>query len=148
MIRRYQLSDIDEFVPPLQEHLKQSSFKNFHFHEQKFRDILVGNVRNVLFFCNVYEKDKDIAGVFCGGLTAPIFSKEVYAHDYLLYIKEKYRSAAAATALVESYTAWAKERGAKKVMLSNSTGNNIESFAKLAEKLGFKTVGSIHFKEI
>lgn len=148
MIRRYQLNDIPIMIEILQKHLANTSYSKISFDYGKMSEVLVGNVNNSLFFCNLYVTDDKISGAFVATLASPMFTKELIAYDTLFYVDPSQRSLKTATALVDSYIKWAKDRGVKKCCLSNSMGARVEQFERLANRFGFTKVGSIHHMEL
>lgn len=147
-IRRYEQRDIPEMIAALRQHIDKTVYKGMFYNEQKLTDICMGNLRNVMFFANIAEEDGKIVGGMFAKLIAPMFTTEYVAFDELLYIRPENRSMELATGLVASYISWAKERGMKKIFLSNVTGQQVETFGKFAEIQGFKKIGTIHVMEI
>ena len=114
------------------------------FARNKLKDLLVGNVKNTQFFCNIAFEDEKIIGGLCAGIRSYIHSYDVFASDHFLFIVPEKRSILLATDLVAGYVDWARERKVREVLLSNFTGIKDEGFGKLAGRLGFTAVGSFH----
>lgn len=148
MIRRYDLNDIPIMMDILQNDLKETIYKDIKFSRQKLGDLLTGNVRNSQFFLNVVIDDEKIVGGLCATIGTPLFSYEAIAYDHFFYVKPEKRAMGLATELVATYVEWAKERRVRRVTLSNSMGRNVEQFARLASRLRFEHVGSIHSMEL
>lgn len=148
MIRRYTEADIQVMINHIQGHHLKSQFKDLHFDRNKMLDLLTGNIKNSLFFCNIVDLDGVVSGGFCATLARFIFNHDVFAEDHFFYMDEKHRGATEAVALLESYVEWAKNRRAKRVRLMNVSGIKPELFAKFAERHGFKLIGSVHMMEI
>lgn len=148
MIRRYQLTDIPEMIEILKKDLTDTTYKDVAFDYNKIMGVLVSNVENSLFFGNLMFEDDQMIGAMFATLSATIFSNELAAYDTIFYLIPEKRSLKRATALVENYISWAKERNVKKVVLSNSMGRDVEKFAQLAKLLGFTQVGTIHHMEL
>lgn len=147
MIRRYTMRDI----PILLDHIgiflsETETYKDMKFEPEKLRAMLMNNLNNTRFFCNLaIDASGDvIIGGLCGMLYEYTFSKQQYAADLLFYIPRDRRSLATATELVESYVEWAKKRGALECRLANSTGVRPESYAKLCQRLNFTYLGPIY----
>lgn len=148
-IRRYTAKDIDGMMMHIEYHLTHSRLKRVTFSKNKMRDLLVGNERNSQFFCNLaFDDDDKIIGGFCASIMAYIFSHDAIAHDHFFYVEPSSRSISVATALVNSYIEWAKERKVKEVLLQNFAGGKMEGFALFAERLGFRAIGTIHTMEL
>lgn len=146
MIRRYSRDDIPYLVEKLREYHPRSGLGQLKFSEQKIKDLLVGNLNNIMFFCNLYEDEGEILGCICATISSPFQSHEAVAADHIFYCAT--RSTEASTALVESYLEWAKERRVKLVYIRQSSGIKPELFSKFVQKFGFSYVGSMHVKEI
>lgn len=148
-IRRYRLDDIDVMLGHIETHLRGSRLQKIRFAPNKIRDLLTGNLRNSQFFCNVgVDGDDRVVAGLCASVRAYIFSYDVHAFDHFIYIQPGHRSIGLATALVAGYVDWAKERQVKEVLLQNFAGEEAASFSKLAERLGFKAIGTFHSMEL
>lgn len=89
------------------------------------------------------------AGCFCGTLARLPFAPHIVgARDAILYVLPKYRGSTAALKLVKTFETWAKNRGASRIYLSQSTNIEPEKTALLYEKLGYKQVGALTCKEV
>lgn len=148
MIRRYELADIDKMMALVEKDLKTTIYGKMHFNRDKLGDTLRGNVNNTQVFGDVADEGGVIIGGMIATIGSPMFTKEVIAYDHFLYIEPSRRSLKLATELVGNYVAWAKERRVHRAMLGNSLGRDIDNFARLAKRLGFEQVGTIHSMEI
>jgi hypothetical protein len=70
------------------------------------------------------------------------------AEDHIIFILEEYRTMPVVTALVTRYVEWARLRRVKVAMLRNITGEKVDEFNHLAEKLGFRLIGTCHAMEL
>lgn len=147
-IRRYTIADIPAILEIVEEDLRTTDWKDFKFSKIKLGDMLLGNVNNISVFCNLIIENDSVIGGLCAGIATPVFSHEAYAFDHFLYVKPERRSLKFATELVVGYVEWARQRRVKRVKLSNSMGRNVESYARLASRLGFVQTGTIHSMEI
>lgn len=148
MIRRYELGDIELMLDSLEGDLKTTIYRDIKFSREKLGDVLRGNVGNSQFFGNLVVENDQVIGGLVATVACPLFSYEAIAYDHFFYVQPSHRSIGAATALVASYVAWAKERKVRRVTLSNSMGRYIKEYASLATRLGFEQVGTIHSMEI
>lgn len=149
MIRRYTLDDIDQMLMHIEYHIDHSRLKRVGFAKNKMRDILVGNVKNTQFFCNLAFDDNDkVIGGFCASIMTYIFSHDAIAHDHFFYVEPGKRSMQLATELVASYIEWAKNRKVKEALLRNFAGEKPEMFGHFAERLGFRAIGTYHSMEL
>lgn len=144
-IRRYTEVDIPRMLDHIELGLSITQFKDIHFSREKMGRLLESNISSKLFIAALAVTDDDtIIGGICAAVQQFIFSYEVLAQDYFFYVVPGNRGKGVSTALVEVYVEWAKERGVRRIQLSNSMGMNIERFAQMAVKLGFEQMGTIH----
>lgn len=148
IIRRYNKWDIPDMISSLKVLLSEYHYGDIMYDPQVVEDLLVGNLNNSMFFCNVLEVDGKIVGCMSAEVARFRFSKQVYATDNITYIFPQYRSLAAITGLVRSYVAWAKERKVRQVRWGQSTGFKMDKFASLAKRLGFEQIGAQFMMEI
>lgn len=143
IFKRYEKADIDTMTTLLAEGLRQFHYAGIDFSYKKLENLLVGNLRNPSFFCDVViADDGQIAGALCASVQEFMFSHEVYAEHHVTYIREEYRSLKAVTGLVMRYVAWARKRDARQVRWGQSTGYKMDKFAVLAKRLGFTQIGT------
>jgi L-amino acid N-acyltransferase YncA len=145
---RYTEADIPQMLSIVGQHLGQTSYKHFSFSEDKMQDMLISGLNRKSFHCSVVKDGEKIIGGLCATVTTPVFSYDAITADHFFYVEPGRRNIRVATGLVADYIEWAKSRKVRMIQLSNSMGTEVERFAKLAERLGFSTVGSIHFMEI
>lgn len=94
----------------------------------------------------VYEKDRNIVGMFMAHVVPYYFNHEAYvAQDILWYVDQKDRGTpkVAATTL-KYYAAWAKTWSCKEAVIATSSGIQIERTNKLLTHLGFEQVGTVN----
>lgn len=142
IIRRYNKFDVPEMISKLRTLLSDYHYGDIMFDPQVVEDMLIGNLNNLMFFCNVVEHEGQIVGCMAGEVARFRFSKQVYATDHITYINPDHRSLPLITGLVKSYVAWAKERRVKQIRWGQSTGYKMDKFAILAKRLGFTQIGT------
>ncbi len=142
IIRRYNKYDVPDMIKKLKVLLSEYHYGDIAYDPQVVEDLLIGNLNNSMFFCNIIEEDGEMVGVMSGEVARFKFSKQVYATDNITYIFKEHRSLTAITALVKSYVAWAKERKVKQIRWGQSTGYKMDKFAILAKRLGFEQIGA------
>lgn len=143
--RRYTKDDVDALVVRLKEALSSFHYGKISYAPDKVRNLLVGNLNNKMFFCNVAVNDEgEILGAMVAAIAQYPFSFEAYAHDMITYIRPEHRSLKVITSLVKDYIAWAKERRVRQIRWSQSTGFKMDKFKLLAGRLGFTQIGT-HF---
>lgn len=145
IIRRYSQEDVPQIVEIIETALSVTQFRDVFFSREKMSRLFESNVNNSLICIFVaVTDDGEIVGLISGSVNQFIFSYEIVIIDHIFYVKPDKRGMKAATGLVRAYIDWAKERKPRRIQLSNSLGNKIDGFAKLAERLGFEQVGTIH----
>ena len=102
-----------------------------------FLDTVFNSKQHVAVVC---EKDGVIAGAIMGMVYGHLYSPVLQASDLGFYVKPEFRGTRAAPLLEHSYRMWAAMRGAKKISLGDTTGN--EKVQALYERLGYTYVGS------
>lgn len=144
-IRRYELADVPEMLDHIQAALSVTQFRDIKVSREKLDRMLCSNVRNSLFFAALAVDDEaNIIGGICASVFKFIFSEETLAEDLFFYVVPSSRQLRVSTGLVAAYLEWAKERNVRRVQLSNSMGVKVEQFSKLATRLGFEKVGTVH----
>lgn len=83
----------------------------------------------------------ELLGFLYGVKTVPPFTDDAIAADLYFVVKPTYRGSVAAISLIANFRSWAVSVGAKKLMLSQSTGIEVDKTRKLYEHLGMKIVG-------
>lgn len=78
-----------------------------------------------------------------GVIGKTFFGDSLIADDVLIYVKKKYRCKGFAEDAVNSFVKWARDNGAKRVSLGQSTGVCGEEFKAVAKSCGFKKLGEI-----
>ncbi len=116
----------------------ENYFKGVAIDKKKLYNLLEGNERNILFFCNVIEDDKgEIQGCLTAFVMELIFSKECIAADQVLFVSPDYNKPKAVSELIKTYIEWAERRNVRDVYLRNSTGIKQKEFGLFCERLGF-----------
>ena len=86
-------------------------------------------------------------GRIVGGLAAMAvphwFGPDRLACDLGIFVAPEARGGMAAARLVRAYVKWARELGAKKITLGITTGVDVETTARLCERLGARRSGII-----
>lgn len=98
-------------------------------------------------YVSVLEVDGKIVGGFWGILTNQPWSATKFAQDVIIVVDKGHRNGSGLM-LIRHWIKWAKEKGAKEVYLSTASGIETQRFTKLAERIGFTSVGVGYRKEI
>ena len=143
-IRRYELGDIDVILDLIEEFLYQdrgsvvNHFSYIDFDRAKVYDILNRRIGDKTFFCSVVEKDGKVVGGLAGSVDELVFSRQLFAVEWLLYFSPSFSSVKAVLRLITSFVTWAKSRGAIEVQIANSSGYKQDKFASLMKLAGFE----------
>lgn len=145
MIRRYREGDIPTCISHIQNYLEGNTYtegndhyKGLDFSTSKMYKVLIDNLADVRFFCNLIIADENVVGGLCAYVAEPIFSNRTFAYDQFLYVVPEFKNYKAVFRLIKSYTDWAKRRDVAQCYLRTSTLYRSDSFAKLCKRLGFE----------
>lgn len=96
-------------------------------------------------YMRVVEKDGLVIGVFLGHVIEYFFSEEKLGQELVMLFKPAHRQGILKTVitLLNEFTDFAKERGAKEVCAGISTGIAGDNYKKLLNRLGFQDSGVI-----
>ena len=93
-------------------------------------------------------RGEEVLGGFYGSVMKTFFCDDFLAQDMGWWVKSTSRGSAAAIVLLSDFEMWAKSKGAKKVMVGQSTAVNIESTTKLFKHCGFRVIGYNTVKDL
>lgn len=142
-IRRYRLTDIDAILDLVESFLHQeragvvNHFNYLDFDRAKVYDILNRRISDKDFFCSVVVENDKIVGGLAGSVDELVFSRQLFAVEWLLYFTPSFSSVRVVLRLITSFVTWAKERNAMEVQIANSSGFKQEKFASLMKLAGF-----------
>lgn len=97
-------------------------------------------------FVRLLIVDGKMVGGVWGCITQMPWSNVRFAQDFIIFIEKGHRTHG--KFMIDDWTAWAKERGAKEVCLSTASGIETSRTCKLFERYGFKLTGHSYLKEI
>lgn len=146
MIRVATEADIPALVDLGQEMHNESNFSTLTFDVEKTKEYVKNLMGYGIVFCS--EVDGAITGFIAGFLYQPYFSYDFMATDIGLFITKDARGGMAAPRLIDAFTKWAQEKGAKQIRPGISVGGNIDGVGRLYERMGYSIVGSVFMKEI
>lgn len=89
-----------------------------------------------------------LLGGFYGHVRRTFFNDDLLAHDMGWWVLSHSRGSAAAVLLLADFERWAREQGAKKIMVGQSTAINVATTTKLFEHCGFRVIGFNTVKDL
>ena len=92
--------------------------------------------------------DGRIVGFIFGYVSETFLSNQFNAYDQGLFVDPEHRGGTIAIRLIRGFEAWAKERGAQNIWLSQSVNNKKDSTLKFFERLGYKCQGFVTCKQL
>lgn len=87
-------------------------------------------------------------GAFYGHVQRSFFCDEILAHDMGWWVKKDAHGSLAAPLLLLDFEQWAREKGARKVMVGQSTEQDIEKTTQLFRNCGFRVTGYNTVKDL
>ncbi len=99
-------------------------------------------------FACVNEGRAGVDGVLLGRVAEFWYSRATCAADLAFYVRPDRRGSIAAVRLIQAFVAWAREVGAAKVMIAQSSGVRVEETTHLLTGMGFAYRGGVFEWEI
>lgn len=127
-----------------------SIFRDLPLDEAKvFRQLAAAGTSIVpdRYFRIAVSGDEPLGG-FYGHIQRSFFCDETLAHDMGWWVKKEARGSLAAPLLLLDFERWAREKGARKVMVGQSTEQDIAKTTKLFEGCGFRVIGYNTVKDL
>lgn len=90
----------------------------------------------------------EVLGAFYGMVQRTFFNDMLIAIDMGWWVKREARGTFAAPLLLLDFERWAREKGARKVCVAQSTAVNIDATTKLFEGCGFRVTGANTVKDL
>jgi hypothetical protein len=139
----------DQALPIMHEMHKNSIFASLPLDEAKvIRQLAAcGNLVPDRYF-RIAVLHGEGLGAFYGHVQRSFFCDEILAHDMGWWVKKDARGSLAAPLLLRDFEQWAREKGARKVMVGQSTAINIEATTKLFQACGYRVTGYNTVKDI
>ena len=140
MIRPMTGDDVDEVVELAAVMYRESAnYRRMEFSPERVRE-MAGMVMQS-GFAMVAIKDGRMIGLMAGSLVQPVFSRDLMACDFLLYVLPQHRGGTAAIRLVNAYVQWAKQDGAKLITVGVTAGIDNDAAIAFYTAMGFRTSG-------
>jgi hypothetical protein len=106
-----------------------------------------GNIVPDRYFRLAVRRGVLLGGVY-GHVRRTFFCDEILAHDMGWWVTKSARGGMAAIALLADFEKWAREQGARKIMVGQSTGINMKQTTKMFEHCGFRVIGFNTVKDL
>lgn len=142
MIRAATLTDMDALLALGRQMHAEGDFRRHALDEAKVRKTFQRLMAS--HFLAVNDGPEGIDGGLAGAISEFWFSRELVASDLAFFVRPNRRGSIAAVRLVQSFVAWAKDRGAAEVSISQSSGVRIEETSRLLTGMGFIYVGGVY----
>ena len=143
MIRDAAHEDIPSMLAMGREMHAESVFARFSYDEAKVGELIGTLIDLDSGIALVSELAGELQGGFIGAVYPHWFGTDLQATDYALFLGATHRNGRIAARLIKAYIDHATEKGAKQIMLSNSTGYQPDRVAALYESLDFKKRGYV-----
>jgi GNAT superfamily N-acetyltransferase len=148
-VRPANASDLSMLMALGKEMYLESNYTSVEFNEDKLALVGTQCLNDPVWLVTVAEhSDGEILGMFVGYISQFIFSFDLVACDFVLYVKPEYRGSSAAVRLVMEYVRWAKDKGAKIINIGTTTGVATAETVRFYEGLGFAQVGAVFRMEV
>lgn len=143
MIRAATLNDIPVMVDLGRSMHLESIYAPFDYDTAKVADLIAALITTRFGIALVAEDNGQIIGGFIGSIQPHWFGGDTCASDFALFVHPDHRTSITGLKLIKRYIQEAQAKGAKQIMLANSTGVASDRVAQLFESLGFKRRGYV-----
>ena len=148
-IRLGDIPDMNEICELGRELLAQSVYRDIKPDEPKFRLLVAGMMgQKTTTVLLVVDDDDKPQGFLLGLVDDLFFSRQRYATDIALFVREGYRDLA--PRLIKRFIQWGESKPrVDHVMCGQSSGiGNTERVGRLYGGMGFEMVGGIYYKKV
>lgn len=144
MIRRATIEDADTLLDMGHSMFKESAYSSLTWDRDRALAEYVWTLNKGVVF--VYEKEGKPIGMILGHVASPWFSSDLVGYEECFFVLPEHRSGRVAARLVEHWSNWCINHGAK--MLRPSTSCGTFTSERLYEALGFRSVGGNFVKDL
>jgi GNAT superfamily N-acetyltransferase len=141
MIRRATLADLPELMEMARDMHRTTEFSAFSLHVDKLERYLRGVLQDAFVVLSPGR------GFFAGDVGPLWFSEELCAWDRILYVYPQHRGKMLGVRFISLFEAWAKDQGARAVIIAVSSGVDVARTGKLFEHRGYSCLGGVYRKE-
>ena len=124
-------------------HRESERFEALAFDAQRLENTLATVIESAQGFAWVAESRGLVVGGMVAMITPHWFSPDLTACDLALFMLPEHRGTMAPARLLNAYAAWARNQGAKQVLLGLMTGLHVEQTQALCERLGWRRAGVV-----
>tara|TARA_R110001592_G_scaffold131052_1_gene344642 strand:- start:17130 stop:17585 length:456 start_codon:yes stop_codon:yes gene_type:complete len=136
---------IKELFPTIQA---ETRYKDFSINYEKLENLYHNQFAEDPVVKVFYALEGDeLVGFGAFVITAHYFTDQLIASDIIVYVRPERRGSLAAVKLLKNYILWADQQNASHITLGISTGIHPEKTKRFYERLGFKTIGTMHCLE-
>jgi len=149
MIREYQASDIDAMIKLGAMFHDQGGYSHLDYDPQDLRNLGHSALTDRQNYAAFVAVDGNILkGMIAGFIYKHFFGSDKCAADLLFYVDPLFRGGTTGPRLLKRLEVWAKDSGAKDLVLGISSSIHADRTAQLYEKLGFPQIGTMHKKRL
>lgn len=144
MIRLGKDSDVEFLLELGKLMFDESAYSSLTWDRYRAKAEYLWTVANGAAF--IYEKDGDPIGMILGHVAKPWFSSDLVGYEECFFVLPEHRSGRVAARLVQSWSDWCINHGAK--MLRPSTSCGTFTSERLYEAMGFRSIGGNFVKDL
>lgn len=128
---------------------KEGYFHDLPYDERRLEQVSQHAIDNPnMTAAFVAEHDGKLVGMIAGFISYYFFNNEKYAGDYLTYIDPSKRGSIAAARLLAAFEKWAKDNGAKEVIIGLRVSIDNERALKFFSGLGYGSIAPVLSKKV
>lgn len=143
MIRQATTADITPMLALCKLMHTESIYASFNYDADKLTKHIQSLIDMPGGIALVVEEEGAIIGFFLGLVYEHWFGSDLVSNDFALFVHPAHRRSTHAGRLLKAYKKEAIAKGAKQVMIANSTGYEADRVAKLFEAFGFVKRGYV-----
>ncbi len=142
MIREATPSDLSAMIAMSKAmHLESPVFSSLTWDEGLVAYHGLNNITNNDCLALVADVDGQLIGMLLASVSRHFFSYDLMTIDSALYVKPENRGGSVMARMILAYVAWAKVKGAVRVVIGHSTGVKKDKAVAYYQKLGFTHCG-------
>ena len=100
-------------------------------------------------YCALVAEDGGApAGMLTGSVSRYAFAPDLIAVHDIFFVRPEHRGSGAARLLIQRFVTWARECGARRVLISVHTGITPEKTGRFYRMMGFSYMGGVYCREV